>query len=444
MRLGMMAWWPRAMREGLNPRRLAANPTDRADASELSAVTGAGRHVVRGKRGRGPLHAGRHVLRGKRALPGSRKCLSGYGAVETLDLTAALSSEERENCCRLSLVVRLALILTFSPWEKERPSSIVGFADDGPAHRVAPILKKDGRYSSVSSEERENCCRLSLVVRLALILTFSPWEKERPWPSGDARTLPRLSPPRRGRIGGVAGWGESGGFAGTPLSWRGPNRTSGTNRTNATGSNKTKADQSCGELIMDSQALVPPEPDPDGFVTQVVYFQCRPSVEMLDVTMNINRKGNVLTPTPLVEERENWRAVFWKIRMGLGSSLFSVEFQAMSVALPKSRREHPHPDPLLHKCVEERENWRLSFGKLGWVWALRCFQWRTKRWQWRCQNQERNLLTPTLSSTNVWRRGRIGGCLLENSDGFGLFAVFSGVPKRCLWRCQRFCQSQGD
>jgi hypothetical protein len=57
---------------------------------------------------------------------------------------------------RRARVVWLALILTFSPWEKERPSSIVGFADDGPAHPVAHILKKDRRYTSISSEETEN------------------------------------------------------------------------------------------------------------------------------------------------------------------------------------------------------------------------------------------------------------------------------------------------
>jgi hypothetical protein len=36
----------------------------------------------------------------------------------------------------------LALILTFSPWEKEQPSDAAGFAEGCPAHPVAGVLER--------------------------------------------------------------------------------------------------------------------------------------------------------------------------------------------------------------------------------------------------------------------------------------------------------------
>jgi hypothetical protein len=95
----------------------------------------------------------------------------------------------------------------------------------------------------------------------------------------------------------------------------------------------------------------------------------------------------------------------------------------------ESKREPPHPGPLLHKCVEEREMERrarvpgihaqiLFRGKLSsrrgnrmalyWEKSLRCRPARglEKLHLSDDPHRERDLLTPALSSTSVWRRGR--------------------------------------
>jgi len=51
------------------------------------------------------------------------------------------------------MVVTLALILTFSPGEKERPLCVAGFANACPAIQLHE-LQRDGERFSLSSEER--------------------------------------------------------------------------------------------------------------------------------------------------------------------------------------------------------------------------------------------------------------------------------------------------
>jgi hypothetical protein len=48
----------------------------------------------------------------------------------------------------------LALILTFSPWEKERPSGAAGLADECPANPVAGSSREAAEPFSLSLEER--------------------------------------------------------------------------------------------------------------------------------------------------------------------------------------------------------------------------------------------------------------------------------------------------
>jgi hypothetical protein len=78
----------------------------------------------------------------------------------------------------------IALILTFSPWEKEQVSSGSGIASTRPANAVAgissgrrmihPLLEGEGR-GEVKPFQLNLFPKLS---GIALILTFSPWEKE--------------------------------------------------------------------------------------------------------------------------------------------------------------------------------------------------------------------------------------------------------------------------
>jgi hypothetical protein len=45
------------------------------------------------------------------------------------------------------LVLTLALILAFSPWEKESPWHVFDFSDNCPANPVASFSKDGGRFS---------------------------------------------------------------------------------------------------------------------------------------------------------------------------------------------------------------------------------------------------------------------------------------------------------